>query len=133
MKNLLIFFVALCLMGSTSAVLATEFSLDGVVNAIESESLIDYLVLVIANKYMEHPVVALTLTGLSLAMPFIGWLANQTKNPVDNAVLIFINKLLQTFVFNTSKNQPDVLSWKELLTNSPMRWSALTKNKKLNA
>lgn len=129
MKNLLIFLVAISLYACGSAAVATDLTIDGIASAVESDSFVDYMVLVIANKIMEHPVLALVLTALSAAMPLLGLIANQTKNPIDNAALIFLNKLVQTLTFATSKNQPDVLSWRQMISNRPSSWPMLIAEK----
>lgn len=70
-----------------------------------------------------NPIVATALAIFAMAQPIIGYIANKTNNPKMNKVAIFGNKVLQTMTFNSSKNQPDVLSWKEMATTKPKHWA----------
>lgn len=79
-----------------------------------------------------NPVVATGLAIFALAQPFIGLIANKTKNPQVGKVAIFGNKLLQMMTFNSSKNQPDVLSVREMLTTKPSNWQSKIRDKVLS-
>ncbi len=83
----------------------------------------------VVERIKDHPTVSLTLMGVTSAMPLLGYIANQTKNPIDNALHIALNKVVQLFTFNTAKNQPDVLSVKQMLTNKPSKWPKLIADK----
>lgn len=76
-----------------------------------------------------YPKVGAFLLLLSMLMPPLALLANKTNNPTDDWVLILINKLLQTVTYGTSTNQPDVLSWSQMLTHRPSAWSELIADK----
>jgi hypothetical protein len=76
-----------------------------------------------------NPVVATGLAIFALAQPLIGLIANKTKNPRVGKVAIFGNKLLQMMSFNSSKNQPDVLSVREMLTTKPSNWQSKIRDK----
>jgi len=129
MKNVLIALVAMAAGVFAVPALSAEFSVGDLINAYNEGSVTDYIVLVVIEKIAANPVVSLVLMGLSASMPLIGFIANRTKNPIDNALLIFLNKVLQTLSFNTSLNQPDVLSWKDMLTNNPKYWAAMIESK----
>ena len=79
-----------------------------------------------------NPVVATGLAIFAFAQPFIGFIANKTKNPHVGKVAILGNKLLQMMTFNSSKNQPDVLSVGEMLTTKPSSWEDKIRDKVLN-
>ncbi len=104
---------------------AVEFSVEGLIAASSSGTVLDYLAAFAIDQISANPVIAVPLLALSSALPLISLIANRTKNPLDNALLIFINKVLQTLTFNSSTNQPDVLSWTQMLTNHPRDWPAL--------
>lgn len=91
----------------------------------ERGELSEYVVGYIIQHIQANPSLTLLFTGISLSMPLLGFIANQTKNPIDNAVLIFLNKVVQTLTFNSSKNQADVLSWLDMLTNKPSKWPSM--------
>jgi len=131
MKTLLTALVAMAIGVFTVPVMAAEFSVGDLFAAYSEGTMTDYIVLVIIEKIAENPTVSLVLLGLSASMPLIGFIANRTKNPIDNAVMIFLNKVLQTLAFNTSTNQPDVLSWSEMLSNKPKYWPAMVADKAL--
>ena len=97
------------------------------IEALFTGSLSDNLQALLVAKVQAHPQYALFVGALSAAMPVIGWVANYTSNPIDNAFLIALNKVLQTLVTNSSRNQPDVLSWRAMFTNKPSQWPALLK------
>lgn len=122
MKNALIVLVALAFSFFALPTFAVELTADGLLAAYSDATLSDYLIQFIVEKIADNPVLSLFLLGLSSAMPLIGFIANRTANPIDNALLILMNKVLQTLSFNASKNQPDVLSWTEMLTNRPSTW-----------
>lgn len=125
MKNLLIALVATSLTFCALPAFSSELSVEGFIAAYETSTLPDYLIEIVMIKIAENPVLSLVLLGLSSAMPLIGFIANRTSNPIDNALLILINKVLQTLSFNGPKNQPDVLSWYEMLTHKPSLWPDL--------
>lgn len=76
-----------------------------------------------------NPIVATALAIFAMAQPLIGYIANKTNNPKVNKVAIFGNKVLQTMTFNSSKNQPDVLSWKDMATTRPKHWADKIRDK----
>ncbi len=125
MKNALIVLVAMAIGVSCMPLQAAELSVDGLLVAYSNAAMTDYLVLIVTNAIAANPTLSLLLMGLSLLTPFIGFIANRTANPIDNALLILINKILQTLSFNGPKNQPDVLSWQDMLTNKPSAWPDL--------
>jgi hypothetical protein len=122
MKNALIVLVALAFSFFALPTFAVELTIDGFMAAYSDATLSDYFIQFVVEKIADNPVLSLFLLGLSSVMPLIGFIANRTANPIDNALLILINKVLQTLSFNASKNQPDVLSWTEMLTNKPSQW-----------
>ena len=78
------------------------------------------LLTLVINKYP----VASSILGVFIALlPLLQLLANWTKNPKDNAALIFINKILQTLTLTPSRNQLNSLPWSKLLTTKPKHWS----------
>ena len=79
-----------------------------------------------------NPVVATGLAIWAFAQPFIGFIANKTKNPHVGKVAILGNKVLQLMTYNSSKNQPDVLSVREMLTTKPSNWQSKIRDKVLN-
>jgi len=79
-----------------------------------------------------YPNIGAFLLLLTTSMPVLALLANKTANPTDDWVLMLINKILQTVTYNTSTNQPDVLSWKQMLTHKPSSWPWLVEDKVLN-
>lgn len=80
----------------------------------------------------DYPNFGAFLLLLTASMPVLALLANKTPNPTDDWVLMLINKILQTVTYNTSTNQPNVLSWKEMLTHRPSSWPWLVQDKVLN-
>lgn len=78
-----------------------------------------------------NPIVATGLAIFAMAQPFIGFIANKTKNPQVGKVAIFGNKVLQLMTFNSSTNQPDVLSVSEMLTTKPSSWEEKIRDKVL--
>ncbi|MEY8204171.1 MAG: hypothetical protein RPR40_03765 [Bermanella sp.] len=97
--------------------------------ALFSGTLSDYLETALVAAIQANPHYTLIVGGISAAMPAIAWVANRTSNPIDNAFLIALNKLLQTLTGNTAHNQPTVLSLKQMLTNKPSAWPALLRAK----
>lgn len=79
-----------------------------------------------------YPNIGAFLLLLTTSMPVLALLANKTANPTDDWVLMLINKILQTVTYNTSTNQPNVLSWKDMLTHRPSSWPWLVQDKVLN-
>ncbi len=79
-----------------------------------------------------YPNVGAFLLLLTTSMPVLALLANKTANPTDDWILMLINKILQTVTYNTSTNQPNVLSWKDMLTHRPNDWPWLVQDKVLN-
>ena len=79
-----------------------------------------------------NPAVATGLAIWAFAQPFVGFIANKTKNPHIGKVAILGNKVLQLMTFNSSKNQPDVLSVSEMLTTKPSSWEDKIRDKVLN-
>jgi hypothetical protein len=126
MKNVLIAMVAMVIAVSCMPAYSAELSIGGLWSAYGSEGgLAGYLIEIVITKIALNPLISVLLLGLSASMPLIGFIANRTKNPIDNAVMILINKILQTLAFNTSTNQPDVLPWKVMLSNKPYKWPEL--------
>jgi hypothetical protein len=76
-----------------------------------------------------NPIVATGLAIFAMVQPIIGYIANKTENPKVGKVAIFGNKVLQSMTFNSSKNQPDVLSWKEMAITKPKDWSEKIRHK----
>ncbi|MEY8247317.1 MAG: hypothetical protein RPT11_02950 [Bermanella sp.] len=97
--------------------------------AILEGTLPEYLQSLLVAAVQANPQSASIVAVLGLAMPLLAWVANRTANPIDNALLIALNKLMQTVVINPATNQPDVLSWKDMLTNKPKHWPALLRSK----
>ena len=79
-----------------------------------------------------NPIIATGLAIFAMAQPFIGFIANKTKNPHVGKVAILGNKVLQLMTFNSSKNQPDVLSVGEMLMTKPSSWEDKIRDKVLN-
>mgnify|MGYP006094240577 CR=1 FL=1 len=77
------------------------------------------LVGLVVNKY---PIGSTVVALLIALMPLLQLLANSTPNPKDNALLIFINKVLQSLTLTSSKNQINTASWSTLLTTRPKHW-----------
>ncbi|MEH6347774.1 MAG: hypothetical protein V7785_21950 [Bermanella sp.] len=134
MKNLLIVLVALafgisCMPASavelTVGVLSHDLSVNALMSAYNAGTLETYLLQLVIDRIAGNPTMSMILIGLTASQPVLGFIANRTNNPLDNAFWIFINKVLQTLTFNSSTNQPDVLSWTQMLTNYPRDWPAL--------
>jgi len=87
-----------------------------------SGSLSDLILPVLITAAKSNPAVATGLAIFAMVQPVIGYIANRTENPKVSALAIFGNKVLQSLTFNSSKNQPDVLSWKEMATTKPKDW-----------
>ncbi len=125
MKSIMFVLLAIICM----PLMAFEFSVESLMTAYNAGSLTDYLAQFLIARISDHPVIALTLAGLTASQPLLALIANKTDNPHDNRALILINKVLQTLTYGTSKNQPDVPTWKELLTNKPSVWPELVEVK----
>ncbi len=108
---------------------AVEISSAVAIEAMFNGSLTAYLESVLVAAVQANPHYTLVMGATTVAMPVIGWLANRTDNPIDNAIMIGINKVVQTLAMNSSRNQPNVLSWKQMLTNKPSTWPALLRSK----
>ncbi len=109
--------------------LASVIDTGEVIKAAADGSLADYLSPILITAIKNSPQAAMVVGGISALMPFISLVANRTANPIDNAVMILLNKLLQTLAFNSAHNQPDVLSWPQMLTNKPSSWADLLRDK----
>ena len=92
----------------------------------------DWLLVKIIQMFGEYPLLSVMLTILAACCVVLGPIANLTPNPKDNAWLILLNKLAQLLTFGTAKNQPDVLTALEMVTNKPKDWPSLIRNKRWN-
>lgn len=114
-------------------VLAGEAVTDKVapVIALASDSPItDWVLLKISQLIGDYPVVDTVLSVFGFLVLILGPLANWTKNPRYSSAAILLNKLIQLLTFGSAKNQPDVLSVKEMLTNKPRTWPSLIRYKR---
>ncbi len=109
----------------TVGVFAHDFSFSALISAYNSGTTTEFLAQFLIERIADNPGLSIILMTLSAGMPLLGLLANRTSNPIDNAMLILLNKILQTLTANSSRNQPDVLSWKVMLTNRPTSWPDL--------
>ncbi len=132
LKVLLLFSIALS-MGCALPTLAFDLSSAAELIPDFASSSTDTLTALIAAKVagfiLVNPIAGVALTSFAATVPVLGLLANWTENPKFNTWAIALNKVVQTITFGTSKNQPDVLSWKEMLTNSPKLWPELIDDK----
>lgn len=92
----------------------------------------DWLLIKIVQLFGEYPWLGILLTLLAACVVVLGPIANLTPNPKDNAWLILLNKLAQLLTFGTAKNQPDVLTALEMVTNKPKHWPDLIRKKRWN-
>ena len=113
----------------TVGVLANEFSFGALMTAYNNGVIEEYLLQLVIDRIAANPAVSMFLLGLTASQPVLGFIANRTSNPIDNIFLILLNKILQTLTYNSSKNQPDVLDWKVMLTNKPSTWPDLIESK----
>ncbi|MEY8205402.1 MAG: hypothetical protein RPR40_10040 [Bermanella sp.] len=125
MKNTITALVALAIGVFCMPAYSAGLSIDGLLVAVGSGTVDSYLAAGLTSMISARPVLATFLVALPVYFPLLGFIANRTANPLDNAMLILINKILQTLTANSSKNQPDVLSWAVMLTNKPTIWSDL--------
>ena len=109
----------------TVGVLANEFSFGALMTAYNNGVIEEYLLQLVIDQIAANPTWSIILLGVTASQPLLGFIANRTSNPIDNAFLILLNKILQTLTYNSSKNQPDVLDWKVILTNKPSSWPNL--------
>jgi hypothetical protein len=121
--HVLKFVFAITGLSGSLSVMAGETSADAVMD------LTSILLPFILKAAAANPIIATVLAVFAMAQPLIGYIANKTNNPKVNKVAIFGNKVLQTMTFNSSKNQPDVLSWKEMATTKPKRWADKIRDK----
>lgn len=70
----------------------------------------------------KYPVASSVIGVFVALLPLLQILANWTKNPRDNALLILINKVLQTLTLTPSRNQLNSVKWSKLLTTKPKHW-----------
>lgn len=129
-----IFFLAaiLAVFGCMPAV-SEPVMLQSVINPELTESPIaNWAISQLVERFGDNPTVLTAITLLTMAMPLLMFIANHTKNPHDNALLILLNKILQTLTGGSAKNQADVLRWKTLLTNKPSKWPELIYEKSLH-
>ena len=113
----------------TVGVFAHEFTFSGLLSAYNNGTAEAYLLQLVVDRIAANPTASIVLLGLTASQPVLGFIANRTSNPIDNAFLILLNKILQTLTYNSSKNQPDVLDWKVMLTNKPSTWPDLIESK----
>ncbi len=109
----------------TVDVFAHEFSFSGLMSAYNNGTAEAYLLQLVVDRIAANPTASMILLGLTASQPVLGFIANRTNNPIDNWLLILLNKILQTLTYNSSKNQPDVLDWKVMLMNKPSSWAGL--------
>ncbi|MGB2065749.1 MAG: hypothetical protein ACPHUL_11345 [Marinomonas gallaica] len=91
--------------------------------------LVELLLPFLINAASANPIVATGLAIFAMFQPIIGIVANKTKNPHVGKLAIFGNKVLQLMTFNSSKNQPDVLSVKDMIKTPPSKWESKIKDK----
>lgn len=117
--------IILGIAGLTSAltVMADDATTDIGMNLVEL--LLPFLI----NAASANPVVATALAIFAMSQPLIGIIANKTKNPHAGKIAIFGNKILQLMTFNSSKNQPDVLSVSDMIKTPPSRWEEKIRDK----
>ena len=115
----------------TVGVRAHEFSFSALITAYNNDGVAEFLAQYLIERIADNPLLSLLLMGLTLATPFLGFIASRTKNPIDNIILILLNKILHTLSYSTSDNQADVLSWRTMLTNKPKKWPDLIEVKTL--
>jgi len=106
-------------------VLAHDFSFSALISAYNSDTLPHFFAQWAIEYIAENPRWSMLLGAVTVLTPLLGIIASHTKNPIDNAVWILLNKVLQSLSYSTSKNQPDVLSWRVMLTNRPTSWADL--------
>jgi hypothetical protein len=117
----------------TVGVFAHEFSFSALISAYNNDGVAEFLTQYLIERIADNPFLSLLLMGLTLATPLLGFIASRTKNPIDNMILILLNKILHSLSYSTSDNQPDVLSWKVMLTNNPAKWPGLIEVKAATA
>ncbi len=109
----------------TVGVFAHEFSFSALITAYNNGGVAEFLAQYLIERIADNPGLSMLLMSVTVLTPVLGLIASHTKNPIDNAVWIFLNKVLQSLSYSTSKNQPDVLSWRVMLTNRPTSWADL--------
>ncbi len=109
----------------TVGVMAHEFSFSALISAYNNDGVMEFLIQWLIERISDNPFLSLIFMGLTVFTPLLGFIASHTKNPIDNAVWILLNKILQSLSYSSSKNQPDVLSWKVMLSNKPSSWPDL--------
>ncbi len=80
----------------------------------------------------SNPTAGIVLAILAALQVVLNPIANWTKNPTYNKAAILLNKLAQLLTFGSAKNQPDVLTITEMLTNRPSKWPELIHDKQVN-
>ncbi len=109
----------------TDNVMTHEYSLSALISAYNNDGVMEFLTRWLIDRISDNPLLSLLFMALTVFTPLLGFIASHTKNPIDNAVWILLNKILQSLSYSSSKNQPDVLSWKVMLTNKPASWPDL--------
>ncbi len=109
----------------TVGVFAHEFSFSALITAYNNDTVMEFLTQWLIACIADNPLLSLLFMGLTVFTPVLGSIASHTKNPIDNAVWILLKKILHSLSYNSSKNQPDVLSWKVMLSNKPSSWPDL--------
>jgi hypothetical protein len=91
--------------------------------------LIDVILPFLIDASATNPVIATCLAVFAMLQPLIGIIANKTKNPHVGKLAIFGNKVLQLMTFNSSNNQPDVLSVSDMIKTPPHKWESKIRDK----
>ena len=94
-----------------------------------SLGLVDLILPFLIDAAATNPIIATCLAVFAMSQPLIGIIANRTKNPHVGKFAIFGNKVLQLMTFNSSKNQPDVLSVSDMIKTPPKHWEEKIRDK----
>lgn len=117
--------IAVAGLSTAATVMATE----SVGTSDISLGLVDLILPFLIDAAATNPIIATCLAVFAMSQPLIGIIANRTKNPHVGKFAIFGNKVLQLMTFNSSKNQPDVLSVSDMIKTPPKRWEEKIRDK----
>ncbi len=99
---------------------------------IDDSPIADWVLGKITAFFKSNPTAGIVLAILAALQVLLNPIANWTKNPKYNKAAILLNKLVQLLTFGSAKNQPDVLTAYEMVTNRPSKWPDLINDKQVN-
>jgi len=101
-------------------------------NFVDDSPIAGWILGKITAFFSSNPTAGIVLAILAALQVLLNPIANWTKNPKYNIAAILLNKLVQLLTFGSAKNQPDVLTSLEMVTNRPSKWPELIKEKSEN-